>query len=117
VPANTSQAQAASPLLGVRGLAFLGFPLHAPGKPSDERARHLFDVAVPMLFLQGTRDDLADLSLLQPLIAKLGPRATLRLFPDADHSFHVPARSGRKDAEVTREVLDALADWMLKLTK
>jgi predicted alpha/beta-hydrolase family hydrolase len=109
----TSQAQAASPLPGVRGLAFLGFPLHAAGKPSDERGRHLLGVQVPMLFLQGTRDTLADLSRLQPLIARLGSRATLRLVPDADHSFHVPARSGRKDAEVMRELLDALAAWIL----
>jgi uncharacterized protein len=113
----TSQAQGASPLPGVRGLAFLGFPLHVPGKPSDERAGHLFDVKVPMLFLQGTRDDLADLSLLEPLVAKLGPRATLKLFPDADHSFHVPARTGRKDAEVMRELLDALAAWSDAVTK
>jgi uncharacterized protein len=113
----TSQAQAASPLPGVRGLAFLGFPLHAPGKPSDERGRHLFDVQVPMLFLQGTRDDLADLSLLQPLVRKLGPRATLKLLPDADHSFHVPARTGRKDAHVMQEVLDAFAAWSDAVTK
>ena len=110
----TSQAQAAAPLPGVRGLAFLGFPLHAPGKPSDERGKHLFDVQVPMLFLQGARDDLADLALLQPLVTKLGPRATLKLFPDADHSFHVPARTGRKDAEVMQEVLDALAVWITR---
>jgi predicted alpha/beta-hydrolase family hydrolase len=113
----TSQAQATAPLPGVRGLAFLGFPLHAPGKPSDERGKHLFDVQIPMLFLQGTRDDLADLSLLQPLVAKLGPRATLKPFPDADHSFHVPARTGRKDAEVMRELLDALASWSDTVTE
>ena len=113
----TSQAQAASPLPGMRGLAFLGFPLHAPGKPSDERGKHLFDVQIPLLFLQGTRDDLADLALLQPLVTKLGPRATLKLFPDADHSFHVPARTGRKDAEVMREVLDALASWSDAVTE
>jgi uncharacterized protein len=113
----TSQAQAASPLPGVRGLAFLGFPLHAPGKPSDERGKHLFDVQIPMLFLQGTRDDLADLALLQPLVKKLGSRATLKLFPDADHSFHVPARTGRKDAEVMRELLEGLAAWSDAVTK
>jgi predicted alpha/beta-hydrolase family hydrolase len=113
----TSQAQAASPLPGVRGLAFLGFPLHAPGKPSEERARHLFDVAVPMLFLQGTRDDLADVSLLQPLVRKLGSRATLKPFTDADHSFRVPVRSGRKDAQVMHEVLDALASWSDAVSK
>src|SRR3989454_1205742 len=101
----TSQTQAASPLPGVRGLVFLGFPLHAPGKPSDERALHLFEVRVPMLFLQGTRDELAELSLLKPLVKKLGTSATLKLFEDADHSFHVPARTGRKDAEVRDELL------------
>jgi uncharacterized protein len=107
----TSQAQAASPLPGVRGLAFLGFPLHPAGRPSDERARHLLDVQIPMLFLQGTRDDLASLDLLRPLIRGLGARATLKLFEDADHSFHVPARTGRKDAKVRSEMLDALAAW------
>ena len=108
----TSQAQAAAPLPGVHGLAFLGFPLHPAGKPSDERAKPLFDVQIPMLFLQGTRDALADLALLQPLADRLGKRATLTLFQDADHSFHVPARTGRKDPEVRREVLDALAAWI-----
>jgi uncharacterized protein len=112
----TSQAQAAAPLPGVRGLAFLGFPLHPAGKPSDERARHLFDVHVPMLFLQGTRDALADLALLRPVIDGLGARASLRVFDDADHSFHVPARSGRRDADVRRELLDALAAWILTVT-
>jgi predicted alpha/beta-hydrolase family hydrolase len=108
----TSQAQAAAALPGVRGLAFLGFPLHPAGRPSDERAAHLFDVRIPMLFLQGTRDALADISLLQPLIEQLGERATLKLLEDADHSFHVPARTGRKDPEVRREMLDALAAWV-----
>jgi predicted alpha/beta-hydrolase family hydrolase len=109
----TSQAQAAAPLPGVRGLAFLGFPLHPAGKPSEERARHLFDVRVPMLFLQGSRDALADLALLRPVVEGLGGRASLRVFQDADHSFHVPARSGRRDADVRREMLDALAAWIL----
>ena len=108
----TSQAQAASPLPGVRGLVFLGFPLHPPGQPSDERGKHLFDVQIPMMFLQGTRDEFASSELLEPLCKKLGARATLRLFQDADHSFHVPARTGRKDSEVRTELLDALADWM-----
>jgi predicted alpha/beta-hydrolase family hydrolase len=108
----TSQAQAAAPLAGVRGLAFLGFPLHPAGRPSDERAKHLFDVQIPMLFLQGTRDALADLALLEPVVHRLGKRATLRRFPVADHSFHVPARTGRKDPEVRREILDALAEWV-----
>jgi uncharacterized protein len=108
----TSQAQAQSPMPGVRGLAFLGFPLHAVGRPSDERARHLLEVAIPMLFLQGTRDALADVHLMEKLAKKLGSRATLKLLSDADHSFHVPARSGRKDAEVRAEVLDAIATWI-----
>jgi uncharacterized protein len=108
----TSQAQAVSALAGVRGLVFTGFPLHPAGKPSDERAAHLFDVRIPMLFLQGTRDDLADLELLRPLVERLGPRATLLLFADADHSFHVPARAGRKDAEVVAEMSDAIAAWV-----
>ncbi|HKS63204.1 MAG TPA: alpha/beta family hydrolase [Xanthobacteraceae bacterium] len=108
----TSQAQAKAPLDGVHGLVFFGFPLHAAGKPSRERAAHLSDVAVPMLFLQGTRDALADLGELRPVCAALGPRATLTLFEDADHSFHVPARSGRKDADVMAEMLDKAAEWM-----
>ncbi len=108
----TSQAQAAAPLPGVRGLVFLGFPIHPPGKPSVERAQHLFDAQIPMLFLQGTRDDFADLALLEPLCKQLGSRATLKLIPDADHSFHVPARAGRTDHEVRAALLDALADWI-----
>lgn len=106
----TSQAQAASPLPRVRGLAFLGFPLHPPGAPSVGRAKHLSDVQVPMLFLQGTRDDFANLELLNGVCGQLG--ATLKLFQDADHSFHVPARTGRKDSDVRVELLDALADWV-----
>ena len=108
----TSQAQAASPLPGVRGLAFLGFPLHPAGKPSDERAAHLFEVEVPMLFLQGTRDELAGQSLLQATVERLGARGTLHWLEYADHSFHVPARSGRKDAEVMAEAIDALVHWI-----
>jgi hypothetical protein len=108
----TSQAQAASPLSGVRGLVFLGFPLHPAGRPSDERGAHLFAVQIPMLFMQGTRDSLADLQLLQTLTGQLGARATLKLFQDADHSFHVPARTGRKDSEIMAEMSDALADWI-----
>jgi hypothetical protein len=107
----TSQAQAKAPLPGVRGLAFIGFPLHPAGKPSDERAAHLSDARIPMLFLQGTRDALAELSLLRPVVDRLGTRATLTLLEDADHSFHVPAKTGRKDADVRREMLDALAAW------
>ena len=108
----TSQAQAIEPLPGVHGLAFIGFPLHPAGRPSAERAAHLHEVKVPMLFLQGTRDELAKLELLQPVVDQLGARATLKLLQDADHSFHVPARSGRKDPEVRAEMLDALAVWI-----
>ena len=108
----TSQAEAESPLPGVSGLVFLGFPLHPPGRPSDGRGRHLFDVQVPMLFLQGERDELASLLLLRPLIERLGARATLELIPDADHSFHVPARTGRSNEEVLTGILDKLAAWM-----
>ena len=107
----TSQAEAASHLPNVRGLAFLGFPLHAAGQPSDERGAHLYDVKIPMLFLQGSADQLASPPLVQKLAKQLGPHATLYFFPDADHSFHVPARTGRKDVEVMRDVLDALASW------
>jgi predicted alpha/beta-hydrolase family hydrolase len=99
----------------VRGLAFLGFPLHPAGRPSDARAEHLLEVEVPMLFLQGSRDKLADLELLQRLIARLGERASLRLMQDADHSFHVPARAGRRDADVQKEMLDTLAAWILSV--
>ena len=108
----TSQAQAAAPLPGVRGLVFLGFPLHPAGAPATTRAQHLADVAVPMLFLQGTRDDLAELRLLKPLVRKLGPRATLALYPDADHSFHVRARSAQNDAEVRAQMAAAIVAWM-----
>jgi predicted alpha/beta-hydrolase family hydrolase len=108
----TSQAQAIEPLPGVKGLAFLGFPLHPAGKPSVERAEHLRDVKIPLLFLQGTRDELAKLELLKPLIKRLGKHATLKLLQDADHSFHVPARTGRKEPEVRAEMLDALAAWI-----
>ncbi len=108
----TSQAQAISPLAGVRGLVFLGFPLHPAGRPSQDRGRHLFEVHIPMLFLQGTRDALAEIDQLKPLCKALGTRATLKLFGDADHSFHVPVRSGRTDLEVRNELLDALAAWI-----
>jgi predicted alpha/beta-hydrolase family hydrolase len=108
----TSQAQAAAPLAGVRGLVFFAFPLHPAGKPSVERAAHLARVAVPMLFLQGTKDTLAELPLLEGVVAELGDRASLRLFDEADHSFHVPARTGRKDAEVLDEMLDLAVAWI-----
>jgi uncharacterized protein len=108
----TSQAQALAPLTGVRGLAFLGFPLHPTGKPSDARAKHLTEVHVPMLFLQGSRDKLAELTLLEPAIARLGASASLHVVHEADHSFHVLARSGRKEDEVMDELLDALSTWI-----
>ena len=107
----TSQAQAAAPLPGVRGLAFVGFPLHPAGKPSIDRAEHLAKVDLPMLFLQGTRDTLAEVTLIEPVVQRLGPRALLHLVEGADHSFHVPARSGRNDREVMNEILDAFAKW------
>jgi predicted alpha/beta-hydrolase family hydrolase len=112
----TSQAQAKAPLDGVAGLAFFGFPLHPAGKPSSERAKHLSDVKIPMLFLQGTRDALAELSLLKPVVKGLGERATLHLADGADHSFHVLKSSGRNDREVLTEILDAFAAWADKLT-
>jgi predicted alpha/beta-hydrolase family hydrolase len=111
----TSQAQAAQPLPDVRGLAFVGFPLHPAKKPSDERGVHLADVKVPMLFLQGTRDELADLTLLAPLVERLGPTATLKRVEAADHSFHVLARSGRKDTEVLAELAESVAQWAKRL--
>lgn len=109
----TSQAQALAALEGVRGLVFFGFPLHPAGKPSDERAVHLWDVRVPMLFLQGTRDALAEPGLLDGVVKKLGHRTTLKTIEGADHSFHVPAKSGRKDADVLAEFLDFAAEWMI----
>jgi predicted alpha/beta-hydrolase family hydrolase len=112
----TSQAQASAPLPGVRGLIFLGFPLHPAKRPSRERGRHLSAVHIPMLFLQGTRDALAALDELEPLCRDLGPLATLSLYQDADHSFHVPARSGRTDAQVRGEILDAVAAWIDEVT-
>ena len=108
----TSGAQAASPLPGVRGLVFFGFPLHAAGKPATSRADHLAAVHLPMLFLQGTRDALADLGLLAPVTAAFESRATLHVVDGADHSFHVPKRSGRNDAEVVDEMLDVAVAWM-----
>ena len=104
----TSQAQAASALPGVRGLAFLGFPLHPPEAPSTQRAEHLFEVRIPMLFLQGARDSFAQLQLLEPVVQRLGERSTLKLLPDADHSFHVPARSGRSDSEALAAPVDVV---------
>ncbi|MGZ3287211.1 MAG: alpha/beta hydrolase family protein [Xanthobacteraceae bacterium] len=108
----TSQEQAIAPLAGVRGLAFLGFPLHPAGKPSDVRAKHLVDVNVPMLFVQGTRDKLAELTLLEPVVRRLGASASLHQVAEADHSFHVLVRSRRNDGEVMNEIVDALAGWI-----
>lgn len=113
----TSGAQAEEPLEGVRGLAFLGFPLHAPGKPGTERAEHLARVTVPMLFLQGTRDDFARLDLLHEVIAGLESRATLELVDGADHSFHVPKSSGRTDSEVLDWLCETLAGWAVRSEK
>jgi uncharacterized protein len=108
----TSQAQAIAPLPGVRGLAFLGFPLHPAGKPSVTRAAHLSELKIPMLFLQGTRDGLAEMTLLEPVVKGLGGLASLHVVQEADHSFHVLARSGRNDREVMNEILDALSAWV-----
>jgi predicted alpha/beta-hydrolase family hydrolase len=108
----TSQAQAEAPLSGVRGLVFLGFPLHPAGRPETTRAAHLANVQIPMLFVQGTRDELAKLSLLEPLVQQLAPRAVLHLLQEADHSFHVPAKTGRKDADVRADALRTLAQWI-----
>ena len=109
----TSQAQAAAPLPGVRGLVFFAFPLHPAGKPSVSRADHLAKVAVPMLFLQGTRDALAELQLLEPVVRALGARAKLILAPDADHAFHVPAKTGRNDKDVLAALLDSASAWII----
>jgi predicted alpha/beta-hydrolase family hydrolase len=111
----TSQAQSKAPLPGVKGLAFLGFPLHADKKPSTERAEHLADIAIPMLFLQGTRDGLADLGHLKPVIEALGPKATLHEVEGGDHSFAVLKKSGRTNEEALTEVLDTLAAWIDEL--
>ena len=107
----TSQAQSRDPLPGVRGLVFLGFPLHAPGRPGDRRGEHLNDVTVPMLFLQGTRDALADLDLIRGVTTRLGPRATLHVLEGGDHSFKVLKRSGRKSEDVINELAEAIAGW------
>ena len=110
----TSQAQAAEALPGVQGLAFLGFPLHPAGKPGIERAAHLAEVGVPMLFVSGSRDVLAELELLKPVVAGLGDRTALHIVEHADHSFKVAAKSGRTGIDAEGEALDALAEWMLR---
>lgn len=107
----TSRAQAETPLDGVRGLVFLGFPLHAAGRPDDARAAHLERVALPMLFVQGTRDRLADLDLMRGVCAGLGARATLHVVEGGDHSFHVLKRSGRTDEEALQQVARTVAEW------
>jgi len=111
----SSQAQAQEPLAGVQGLVFVGFPLHPASKPGTARATHLQQVQVPMLFLQGTRDALADLALIRQVHAGLGERATLHVVEGADHAFHVLVRSGRTDAQVLEELLDAMSGWMLRI--
>lgn len=113
----TSQAQAVSPLPNVRGLALLAFPLHPAKRPAVERATHLTNVMLPMLFLQGMNDALADMSLLHGVVTGLGERATLHALDAADHAFHVPARSGRNDADVRREMLDVLTGWIARTTE
>ena len=112
----TSQAQAQAPLAGVVGLVFLAFPLHPAGRPGTERAAHLQAIDLPLLFVQGTRDGLADLGLLEPVVERLGIRATLHLLQDADHSFRVPARTGRNSSDIEEAALDALCTWLDSLT-
>jgi len=112
----TSQAQAAAPLPGVVGLLFLGFPLHPAGKPSIERAQHLAEIRIPMLFVQGTRDEMADVSLIESTVGALGRHATLHWVRDGDHSLRVPARSGRDPTEVLNGVFDAIARWIEGVT-
>jgi uncharacterized protein len=113
----TSTAQAEEPLPGVRGLVFLGFPLHPPGRPDDKRAEHLARVTIPMFFLQGTRDEFADLELLRPVVKRLGDRATLHLVEGGDHSFKVPKKSGRSEGDVMGELARAIVTWSLKLVE
>jgi len=110
----TSQAQADAELAGVRGLVFVGFPLHPAGRPGSERAEHLDRVARPMLFVQGTRDELADPALLRAVVARLGERATLVEIEDADHAFHVRRSSGSDDRRVLDRIADAASDWMAR---
>ena len=111
----TSQVQADSPLPGIRGLVFLGFPLHPSGRPSDIRAEHLTTIRVPMLFMQGSRDSLADITLMSAVIGRLEGRATLEVIEAADHSFHLSARSGRTDREALKRILDTVAAWTRRI--
>ena len=111
----SSQAAADGLLDGVRGLVLFGFPLHPPGQAGTRRAEHLSKVPMPMLFLQGTRDALADLKLLRPICEELGPRATLQVIETADHSFHVLKKAGRSDQEVLRELAETTASWVERI--
>jgi predicted alpha/beta-hydrolase family hydrolase len=111
----TSTAASKKALANIRGIAFFGFPLHAPGKASNERAEHLFQVSIPMLFLQGTNDKLADLNLLQPVVNKLNNKATLHIIEGADHSFHVPKKSGKTDDEIIKELALKFKEWAIKI--
>ena len=113
----TSTAASQSPLPGVQGVVFFGFPLHPPGQSSTDRARHLQSVTVPMLFLQGTRDKLAELELLRPVCNDLGSRAQLHIIEGADHSFGILKRSGRNDRDVLREIGSTMAEWAARLEK
>ncbi len=113
----SSMAMAQDPMPGVQGIVFLGFPLHPPGVPSDDRGAHLAEVTVPMLFLQGTRDKLADLRLLKPVIKKLGELANLHIIEGGDHSFHLPKSQGKSDADVLGELSEIAAQWMLRIAK
>ena len=113
----TSQAAAERPLEGVRGLVFFGFPLHPPKRPATKRADHLAKVSVPMLFLQGTRDELAELDLLRPICAKLGALATLSVIDGADHSFHVLKRSGTNDTAVLQQLVRTMASWAEQIAR
>jgi predicted alpha/beta-hydrolase family hydrolase len=110
----TSQAQAHEPLPGVHGLAFLGFPLHPPGRPGTSRAEHLSAVQVPMLFLQGTRDEFAGLDLLRPIVKKLGKSVTLHIVEGGDHSFKVLKRTGRDETDVMNELADTITAWTVE---
>jgi predicted alpha/beta-hydrolase family hydrolase len=109
----TSQAQASEPLPGVHGLVFLGFPLHPANQPSTNRGEHLDDVDLPMLFVQGTRDALADIGLIHELTGRLGSRATVHTVEEADHSFRLPARAGRKNSDVIIDIARKIADWTM----
>ena len=107
----TSQAQAKEPMPGVRGLVFFGFPLHPPGRPGIERAEHLSAIEIPMLFLQGTRDEFATLDLLQGVVKRLGSRAKLHLIEEGDHSFKVPKRTGKTESDVLEELATTIQQW------